>query len=606
MRLDRKVAGLVAVAVLAVATFVVVTATRGSSCEAEPTEHSAARTWNEQLLGAIRQDFPAPTVHARNLFHHSAMLWDISVLSDDSNTGQTVLVDATELDDSLIEDLDALSDDERIEALHYASFRLLGHRYSPSEAGAAILAGFDEQMVQLCLDADLEQADGAGARVGVSIADHVVDTTLNDGSLETAGYVDERYEPVNPPLVVIGDEIELPEPNRWQPLSLDTPLTRNGLQIDDGPQQFVGPNWGWVDAFALDPSPDGLPIDPGPPPLLGIDDAFVTDAIEVIEYGRLLDPTDSPFIRTDPGANGNAELGEYEGPGHDLNPATGQPYEQIVSTQADYGRVVAEFWADGPDSETPPGHWNTIANLVGDRLVELDEPLVIDGVTVATRLDWDLRMYLALNGALHDAAIAAWGAKAHYDYVRPISMIRYLGDTGQLTETPGLVEVITPESSAVGQRHQFLSEHVGETAVLSWLGQPSNTEVQVAGVGWVLATNWLPYQRSSFVTPSFAGYVSGHSAFSRAAAEVLTAATGSAYFPGGLFTHVAERGSLGHEFGPTADVTLQWATYRDAADEAGRSRLFGGIHVRADDLEGRRLGAAVGIGAWERAQVVLG
>jgi hypothetical protein len=47
---------------------------------------------------------------------------------------------------------------------------------------------------------------------------------------------------------------------------------------------------------------------------------------------------------------------------------------------------------------------------------------------------------------------------------------------------------------------------------------------------------------------------------------------------------------------------LQWATYYDAADQAGISRLHGGIHVSPDDLEGRRVGAEAGIAAWETAR----
>ena len=46
------------------------------------------------------------------------------------------------------------------------------------------------------------------------------------------------------------------------------------------------------------------------------------------------------------------------------------------------------------------------------------------GDTVVDHLEWDVKLYLALNGAMHDAAIAAWGSKRHYDYARPISMIR--------------------------------------------------------------------------------------------------------------------------------------------------------------------------------------
>ena len=56
------------------------------------------------------------------------------------------------------------------------------------------------------------------------------------------------------------------------------------------------------------------------------------------------------------------------------------------------------------------------------------------------------------------------------------------------------------------------------------------------------------------------------------------------------------------EAGPAESVTLQWATYADASDEAGVSRLYGGIHVRADDLPGRLLGAGIGAGAWEHAR----
>jgi len=104
------------------------------------------------------------------------------------------------------------------------------------------------------------------------------------------------------------------------------------------------------------------------------------------------------------------------------------------------------------------------------------------------------------------------------------------------------------------------------------------------------------------VTPAFAGYVSGHSTFSRAAAEVMTSMTGSPYFPGGLSEWRVPAGELIHEEGPTADTTLQWATYYDAADQAGISRLFMGIHISADDFEGRRLGSICGQDAWAFAQ----
>ena len=76
---------------------------------------------------------------------------------------------------------------------------------------------------------------------------------------------------------------------------------------------------------------------------------------------------------------------------------------------------LAEFWADGPKSETPPGHWNVIANQVAD---SPGFELRIGGQgPVVDRLEWDVKTYFALNGAVHDAAVAAWGAKGYYDYV---------------------------------------------------------------------------------------------------------------------------------------------------------------------------------------------
>ena len=104
------------------------------------------------------------------------------------------------------------------------------------------------------------------------------------------------------------------------------------------------------------------------------------------------------------------------------------------------------------------------------------------------------------------------------------------------------------------------------------------------------------------MTPSFAGYVSGHSTFSRAAAEVLTGITGRPHFPSGSYGWVVDEGALIHEVGPTADVDLQWVTYYDAADQAGLSRLYGGIHIAPDDLAGRVVGSEVGVAAWALAQ----
>jgi hypothetical protein len=109
------------------------------------------------------------------------------------------------------------------------------------------------------------------------------------------------------------------------------------------------------------------------------------------------------------------------------------------------------------------------------------------------------------------------------------------------------------------------------------------------------------------VTPAFPGFVSGHSTFSRAAAEVLTELTGSPYFPGGMGEFVARANAyLVFEEGPSVDVRLQWATYYDAADQAGQSRIYGGIHINPDDFGGRVIGSEVGLAAVERARTFYG
>ncbi|HEX6843667.1 MAG TPA: vanadium-dependent haloperoxidase, partial [Actinomycetota bacterium] len=401
---------------------------------------------------------------------------------------------------------------------------------------------------------------------------------------------------------------------RWQPLALAQFVAQNGVPVPGNVQRFIGPHWGHVRTFALPASPQGTPIDPGPPPHLDDEthDEFQQAAVEVIRASADLDAADGVEIDISPGSLGDNPLGTNDGDGRPVNPATGEPYEPNVVPRGDFARVLTEFWADGPSSETPPGHWNTVANTVSDS-PDLEHRIGAAG-PIVDRLEWDVKLYLALNGAVHDAAVAAWGVKGFYDSARPISMIRYMGGLGQSTDPslpsydpnglplrPDLIEVITRVSSAPGERHAALADHVGEIAVRSWLGNPEDP-TQTSGVGWVLATRWTPYQKSTFVTPAFAGYVSGHSTFSRAAAEVLTAYTGSPFFPGGLSEWTTPAGALVTEGGPSVDVTLQWATYFDAADQAGISRIFGGIHIRPDDFEGRRIGSICGKDAWALAQ----
>ena len=170
----------------------------------------------------------------------------------------------------------------------------------------------------------------------------------------------------------------------------------------------------------------------------------------------------------------------------------------------------------------------------------------------------------------------------------------------ELSES-GELELIKPAYGPIGNRFIFVSSLWEAGASLkSAVGNEeqqliSDPATDTAGVGWILAENWWPYQRPSFVTPPFPGYVSGHSTYSRGAAEVMTLLTGSPYFPDGLGEfYCPQNAFLVFEEGPSVDCTLQWASYADASDETSISRIYGGIHPRADDIPGRLMGAVMG------------
>ncbi|MEO6578406.1 MAG: vanadium-dependent haloperoxidase [Candidatus Limnocylindria bacterium] len=573
---------------------------------ADRAGQSVARIWDEQVLALIRQVVPAPTVHARNLFHLSAAMWDAWAAYDATSDGYVYL------EKHEAEDVAAA----REVAISFAAYRILDWRYRQISDLATAGDELTATMTSLCLDPAYAATDADDpAAVGNQVAEVILAEGAQDGSLEEERYVDSGYVALNEPLVVSDPGTVMDDPNHWQPLALDEQVSQNGIPIPGSVQQFIGPQWGHVHAFALAASEQGTPIDPGPPPRLGDpagDAAYREAALEVLRYSSQLDPADGVTIDIGPGAMGDNSLGTNDGYGHAVNPATGEPYAPNMVLRADYERALAEYWADGPRSETPPGHWNVIANAASD--ADGVEHRIGGRGPEVDRLEWDVKLYLALNGAVHDAAVAAWGLKGFYDSARPISMIRYMGGKGQSSDPDGpaydpnglpledgLVEVVTAASSAPGQRHEDLADHIGEVAVRTWRGFPENPEHDRSGVGWILAVDWVPYQRATFVTPAFAAYVSGHSTFSRAAAEVMTAFTGSEFFPGGLYEHHLAAGELIHEDGPDEPITMQWATYRDAADQAGISRLFGGIHISADDVQGRRAGATCGEDAWALA-----
>jgi hypothetical protein len=571
-------------------------------CTRADLQHSVARVWDEAMLDAIRRDLPAPTTHARNLFHVSAAMWDAWAAYDPKADGYFV----TEKDKA--PDVQAA----REAAMSYAAYRLLLWRYA---YGANLRVTFGEltkTMRSLCYRIDFTSTNGnSPAALGNRIAATAIAYGRKDGSLERLHYADESYVPVNTPLVVAQPGTAMHDPTFWQPLALDQTVAQNGLAVPGKVQTFIGAQWGHVRSFALPASKNGVPIDPGDPPIgTPSDAAYKQAAVYVIRKSAALDPADDEAIDIGLNALGNNPLGTNDGHGYAVNPVTGKPYAPERVLRGDFGRVLAEFWADGPSSETPPGHWNVIANQVSDSPLEAARI----GPGTANRLRWDVKLYFALNGAVHDAAIEAWGVKRAYQSVRPISMIRYMAGRGQSSDRklpsydpeglpliPGLIELITKESSAPGQRHAALADHVGEIAIRAWRGTPKDPS-QVSGAGWIVGERWVPYQKATFVTPAFPGFISGHSTFSRAAAEVLAAYTGSPYFPGGEFTQTFAPGYLKFEHGPSKTITLQWATYYDAADQAGISRIYGGIHIPADDFAGRRIGSRVGKQAWALAE----
>lgn len=584
---------------------------------------SVARQWDEELLDAIRLDVPRPPIHARNLYHVSACMYDAWAAYD-------TRADQVFANERAIPPAGMTVEQARREAISYAAYRMIRHRYQFAFGAATTLARLEARMAALGYDTSVTTTVGdSPAAVGNRIFELVRDACMDDGGNEPANYVATNgYVPVNQPLILAFDGTNMANPNRWQPLAFDYFINQNGIPEGAITQTFVCPHWDNVTPFALRrPSPANVYIDPGPPPLLGgaTDAQFKSEFAEVIFYSSLLDPGDGVMIDISPAVEHNNPLGTNSGTGYPVNPHTGQPYAPNPVLRADYARVLAEFWADGPQSETPPGHWNVVANDIADH------PLLVKQFRgqgpVLSDLEWDVKIYLAINGAVHDAAITAWGIKNKYDSVRPISAIRHMGGRGQSSDPllpsydpqglpliPGLIELVTAESIMPGQRHEGIPDrdpdtgeitnaHIGKVAIRCWLTQPADPLTQVGGVGWRLATKWKPYQKNTFVTPPFAGYVSGHSTFSRSAAEVLAAFTGSPYFPGGLGVYdFAQNGYLTFEAGPAQAMQLQWATYFDAADEAGISRLYGGIHIAADDFQGRIAGSHVGKTAFSLAE----
>jgi hypothetical protein len=368
---------------------------------------SVARQWNQELLQAIRRDIPSPVVHARNLFHLSAAMWDAWAAYDDVATGY------------LVRERRMAPDVERARALAIsaAAHAVLIHRATKAVGKDASVRCYERLRERQGVDLAGATAEGVDpVSVGLRIGRAYVQLGLTDGSNEQNGYADTtNWSSPNRPLIVDEPGVEVVDPSQFQLLNLSEAVTQNGIPVAGGVQGYIGAQWGRVTPFAL-PRDGGTGVDAGTPP--GFDERMRPWALDVVRRHAWLDPTDSAMVDIGPGALGNNPLGTNDGRGHMQNPVTGAPYVPQVVRRGDFGRVVAEYWADGPRSETPPGHWNKIANDVVTR-PGFSRRLYGRG-EVLQPLEWDVHVYFALNGALHDAAIAAWGVKRRYSAARPI------------------------------------------------------------------------------------------------------------------------------------------------------------------------------------------
>ena len=376
--------------------------------------------------------------------------------------------------------------DNKSEATSYAAYRTLIDLFPTRRAS------FDDLMMSLGYDpADTSTGGSSPSAIGNLAAKKVLDARRDDGSNQASGYADTtNYQPVNTPDQLI-------DPNRWQPLRV--PDGQGGYTV----QKCLVPHWSQVRPFGL-------------------------------SSGSILRD-----VAGKPKSYPNKHFGDQH-----------SEVLQISANLDDQKKTIAEYWADGPGSVTPPGHWNLIAQYVSER--------------DSHDLDEDIKLYFVLNNAMMDSAIAAWDLKRYYDSVRPISAIRFL--------------------------------YAGKK-VRAWAGPGLGTH-KIDGA------TWHPYQPATFVTPPFAEFVSGHSTVSRAAAEVLKSFTGSDYY-GDSWTQPAGASLIERGVTPSTPVTLSWERFTEAAEEAGMSRLFSGIHISDGNVGGLKLGEEVGKRAWIKAQTYV-
>ncbi|MEL7332658.1 MAG: calcium-binding protein, partial [Cyanobacteria bacterium J06560_2] len=309
-------------------------------------------------------------------------------------------------------------------------------------------------------------------------------------------------------------------------------------------QQFLTPQWGTVESFSMASPKQFRPA--APQPFLLVKGATINLADKTISLA------DGEVLTISPELIGSI-----------INPEFIAQAETVVSMSASLTseqKLIAEFWEDGGGTSFPPGTWMTFGQFVSAR----------DQHT----LDDDAKLFFTLSNAVLDAGIATWEAKTHYDYARPVRVIRTLGDLGLIGE---------------------FDEALGGFAIEAFAGPGKGTQK-------ILATEFTTYQTpGSDPSPPFAEYTSGHSAFSAASAVVLELLSSGNQF-GGEVTFAPGESRFEPGLTPFDSITLAWDTFTAAADEAGLSRLYGGIHFTEGDINGRLLGDDIGAEVFKTAQ----
>ena len=432
-----------------------------------------------------------------------------------------------------------------------------------------------------------------------------------------AGYADPDYKPVNPPLVVDEPGTAMLDPNRWQPLALDADRRPERASRSPGRSSSSSARTGATSrASRSRASPTGVPIDPG----RRRGWATATDAGVQGPRGRGHPRTAASSTRATARRStsrpARAATTRSARTTARATRSTRRPASRTRRSRprGDFARALTEFWADGPevgDAARPLEH----DRQRGLRLARVRERGSAARARRLDRLEWDVKLYLALNGAVHDAAIAAWGAKGYYDSARPISMIRYMAARAVERSERAVLRPGGPAARARPRRGDHRASRARRAAARA--PAPATWARSRSGPG--AATPRIPRPRraaSAGSSPSTGSRTSCRPssrprsrATSRATARsaappprCMTAFTGSPYFPGGLCEWTVKPGVAQDRGRPERATSRSSGRRTTTPPTRPASRgCIGGIHIPADDFAGRKIGSTCGKDAWELA-----